>query len=325
VLCLAFSQDHSRLYTGGNDNVCGVWDLSALHDAVAAAGAAAGAAAAGGLAGTVSLLPEKHRLHSLSGHSQWVTAARVASDNSVAVTSSDDCTIRVYSYEAGAFLYALTAHEGHVRAMDIYIPPAIEGQPPPLPLLVSGGDHRNIHFWHLPLEAQKTGAPDLQPVKSLPEVHQNRIVGVTITANPDPNTSTSTSVARVRVVSACSDGTIKVFDLTGKLLAEFTVGVFGKNEVRAITTVAPSSSSSSSSSSSPGPRLMVVGGSHFLIADLDSQTTLYTSQPQSGSGKVHAAQFSEDGSKIVTGDESNVRIWEIATLEVEGSLADYRR
>ena len=137
MLCLAVSPDNSRLYAGANDNSCSVWTLTPLHEA-------------SGTGEAVDLMHDQHCLHMLMGHTQWVMAIKIATDSSVVATGSDDCTMRVYSYEAGTFLFALTAHEGHVHAFDILIPPHCEeGE------VVGAGAFIGSALTLLPLESRK--------------------------------------------------------------------------------------------------------------------------------------------------------------------------
>jgi WD40 repeat protein len=92
---------------------------------------------------TQSLTPAAGALlRTLDGHRDWVKAVAIASkDGKIAVSGSDDCTLRVWNLQTGAELSRLTGHNGSINGVAI----TPDGQ-----LAVSASNDRTLKVWDLP-------------------------------------------------------------------------------------------------------------------------------------------------------------------------------
>jgi hypothetical protein len=90
VLGVSLSSDGSTAVSGSGDTTVKVWSV------------AAGAC-----------------LHTLTGHTQYVTGVSLSSDGSTAVSGSSDKTVKVWSVAAGACLHTLTGHTADVSGVSL--------------------------------------------------------------------------------------------------------------------------------------------------------------------------------------------------------------
>lgn len=79
-------------------------------------------------------------LHTLSGHSSWVTSVAISPNNQVFASSSLDDTIKVWNLQTGEELFTLKGHSRGVNSIAI----SPDGK-----ILISGSDDYSLKVWNL--------------------------------------------------------------------------------------------------------------------------------------------------------------------------------
>ncbi|XHX79431.1 MAG: protein kinase [Stenomitos frigidus ULC029] len=79
-------------------------------------------------------------LHTLTGHSRWVTAVAISPDGSTIASGGLDDSIKVWDRATGELLRTLTGHHKPINCLSI----SPDGQ-----TLVSGSDDHTVRLWHL--------------------------------------------------------------------------------------------------------------------------------------------------------------------------------
>ncbi len=79
-------------------------------------------------------------IRTLTGHSDCVNAVAIANDGKLAISGSDDCTLKVWNLVEGKELFTLTGHRSSVNAVAI----ANDGK-----LAISGSGDRTLKVWNL--------------------------------------------------------------------------------------------------------------------------------------------------------------------------------
>jgi hypothetical protein len=81
---------------------------------------------------------EQACLHTLTGHTGYVTGVSLSSDGSTAVSGSDDTTVKVWSVAAGSCLHTLTGHTNYVSGVSL----SSDGS-----TAVSGSGDKTVKVW----------------------------------------------------------------------------------------------------------------------------------------------------------------------------------
>jgi WD40 repeat protein len=180
VKSLSFSFDHTRLVSGGADNVAVVWDLAAgqLIEALPLA-AGLSTAAYGPAANTVLLAAADkaialHTLHfdkSLPGNTKKVTGLVYRGDGQVVFCASQDGNVRAFQTSNGQQLFAAN-HGAPIHALAL----APNGQ-----WLASAGENNELRIWNASSGAAGP-KPQLggfeSPVRSVAfSTDSNRVIG----------------------------------------------------------------------------------------------------------------------------------------------------
>jgi WD40 repeat protein len=210
VLAVSLTADGRRAISGSLDGILKVWDIETgkvfhtLEDpsawvlamSVTADGRKAVCACgdmdtpASELRHTVKVwdLETGKAVHTLEGHSAYVTDVSLTADGKRAVSASSDGTLMVWDLEEGKALLRLEGHSGEVLAASVMA----DGS-----RAVSGSSDRTLKVW------------DLETGKALHtlEGHSGEVLAVSLTADGR------------RAISGSTDMTLKVWDLeTGKAL-----------------------------------------------------------------------------------------------------------
>jgi WD40 repeat protein len=222
----------------------------------------------------------------LTGHSHGVSALAMLPDGR-AVSSSDDCTVRVWDLATGETVRILAGHlgavgavavlpEGPVFASGVYSVAVLPGG-----RVVSGAADRTLRVWDL-----ATG----ETTRTL-EGHSDSVAAVAVL--PDG-----------RVVSGSADATLRVWDLA---TGETTRTLEGHSHMVNALAVLPDG--------------RVVSGSAdctLRVWDLATGETLRTLEGHSDS--VAAVAVLPDGRVVSGSDDGTLRVWDLATGETIRTL-----
>lgn len=88
----------------------------------------------------VSSTKQWHCLHTLTGHSRWVTAVAISPDAEIIASGGLDDSIKIWNRSTGALLRTLIGHSKPINCLSIS---------PDRQILVSGSDDDTIRLWHL--------------------------------------------------------------------------------------------------------------------------------------------------------------------------------
>ncbi|KAJ2913619.1 hypothetical protein MD484_g6797, partial [Candolleomyces efflorescens] len=292
VWCVAFSPDSKRIFSGGNngDPMIRIWD--------AYTGAQLGV---------------------LAGHTHSVSSIAFFPDHKRIVSSSVDCTIRIWDVEtreqAGE---PLRGHSSNVRSVVI----SPDGK-----RIVSGSYDKTIRIWdaetgtqvgeplqgHTDYVESVAISPDGRRIVSSGNDNTIRIwdaetgeqVGEPLVGHTDGVRSVAISPDGKRIVSASEDSTIRIWDIeTREQVGEPLQGHTGWVYSVAI---------------SPDGKLIASGASDKKIRlwDMEGGTQVRKALP-GHTESVRSVAFSTDGKSIVSGSrDQTVRVW-----NVEGILAE---
>nr|WP_198525340.1 WD40 repeat domain-containing protein [Oscillatoria sp. PCC 10802] len=132
--------------------------------------------------------PGDQLLHTLKGHSDWVSAVAVTPDGSRAISGSRDGTVKVWNLDSGEELLTLEGHSAPVYAVAVT---------PDGSRAISGSRDGTVKVWNL------DSGEELHTLKG----HSDWVNAVAVT--PDG----------LRAISGSDDGTVKVWNLvSGKKL-----------------------------------------------------------------------------------------------------------
>lgn len=272
VTSASYSPDGKRVVTTSADNTAALWDAE-TGDRVAV----------------------------LSGHTQPPTQARWSADGTRLVTIAPDSTARVWDGRTGAPVSVITDQDDY-RLTDVAI--SSDGSV----VVTSGFVHQHIHFWNATTGAMLGTIPRdtvdriaLSPDNSLLLVAQQQ-VGVELFSTSDGSmvanypedaqsfftAATFSSDGRL-FATAGADGTARVRNLTGDLLAEV-------HHSDTITDLA----------FSPDGALLATSSDDGTakITDLSDGALLSTVTGHEGS--VSSVAFSRDGTLVATGGDDGV-------------------
>lgn len=128
-------------------------------------------------------LESKAAIRTLEGHTSWVKCVAVTADGHLAISGSEDCTLKVWDLTTGQAVRTLKGHAGTVHCVAVT---------PDGHWAVSGSFDNTLKVWDL-----ATG----QAIRTLAG-HTGIVYGVAVTADGR------------WVISACYDWKLKVWDLT---------------------------------------------------------------------------------------------------------------
>ncbi len=172
-LSLAVSSDGAILVTGGRDlpeseqDTVTIWDLASGD-----------------------------RLHTLTGHTDWINSVAVAPNGQLAASGSDDTTIRLWRVDIGAESTALLGHTQAVTSVDF----SPDGE-----ILASGSLDGSVRLWRV---------SDSSPIRELP----NESIGVrSVAFSPDG----------VTLAAGAVDGSIRLWAAGTGTLLHVLVGHLG--------------------------------------------------------------------------------------------------
>lgn len=249
-------------------------------------------------------------LRTLEGHSDWVRGVALSGEGRLAVSASDDNTLKVWEVESGRLLRTLVGHSDVVNGV------AVSGDGR---RAVSASADQTLKVW------------DVGSGKLLRTLvgHSNVVRGVAITAD-----------AR-RAVSASDDRTVKVWELeTGKLLRtldghsdrvagvavsadgrlaasaseDHTAKVWEVGSGRVLNTLADHSDVVYSTSVDAEGRIVVSGSADETVKVWDAQSGRLLHTLVGHSDQINGVSVSADGRTVASASaDQTLRVWEIET------------
>ena len=262
-----------------------------------------------------------HCLHTLTGHSRWVTAVAISPDTQTIASGGLDDSIKLWERSTGALLQTLTGHHKPINCLSI----SPDGQ-----ILISGSDDDTIRLWQLadgkPLRTLTGHTRDVNSVvlsadgKLLASGSEDRTVRLWKLATGEPLRSFSGLAGMVRsvalspngqfLVSGGLDNQIKLWSLqTNDPVRTLPNGHF--NSVNAVVIA-------------PDGKTLVSGSKDKTIKvwDLTTGTVLRTLTGHMDS--VNAIAMSSDGKFLVSGSsDTTIKLWNLETSTLINTLTGH--
>ncbi len=260
-------------------------------------------------------------LHTLTGHSRWVTAVAISADGNTIASGGLDDSIKVWDRSTGELLQTLTGHHKPINCLSI----SPDGQ-----TLVSGSDDDTVRLWHLAsgnLLRSLTGhTRDVSSVvistdgQLLASGSEDRTVRLWNLATGEMLRVFSGLAGMVRsvalspngqfLVSGGLDNQIKLWSLkTNEPVRTLPNGHF--NSVNAVV-IAPDGKTLVSASKDKTIKVwdLTIGAVvRNLAGHMDS---------------VNAIAMSRDGKLLVSGSsDTTIRLWNLETGTLSGSLTEH--
>jgi WD40 repeat protein len=281
VESVRFSPDNNQLATSGKNGTVRLWNINGklLAEFNGHQGSVQSIrfspdgkqlATAGKDDGTVRLwnVPEKQWVK-LEGHKGSINSARVSLDNKLVATTGNDGMVRLWDLN-GKLLKPFKAHEGSIES--------IRFRPPYGKEIATAGVGGTIRLWNF-------------EGKRLNDFNSNQPIAQSINFSPDGQL----------LASVGNDGTVKLLDLKGKLLAPPFKGN-GRN-VESIRF------------SPQGKQLAIAGDDGTLrLWDVNKQQLKEIKIHQ---GSINSVSFSPDGKELaIAGEDGTVRRWDLSGKQV---------
>jgi WD40 repeat protein/tRNA A-37 threonylcarbamoyl transferase component Bud32 len=260
-------------------------------------------------------------LHTLTGHSRWVTAVAISADGNTIASGGLDDSIKVWDRSTGELLRTLTGHHKPINCLSI----SPDGQ-----TLVSGSDDHTVRLWHLAsgnLLRSLTGhTRDVNSVvistdgQLLASGSEDRTVRLWNLATGEMLRAFSGLAGMVRsvalspngqfLVSGGLDNQIKLWSLkTNEPVRTLPNGHF--NSVNAVV-IAPDGKTLVSASKDKT----------IKVWDLTASAVVRTLAGHMDS--VNAIAMSSDGKLLVSGSsDTTIRFWNLETGTLSGSLTEH--
>jgi WD40 repeat protein/tRNA A-37 threonylcarbamoyl transferase component Bud32 len=260
-------------------------------------------------------------LHTLTGHSRWVTAVAISADGNTIASGGLDDSIKVWDRSTGKLLRTLTGHHKPINCLSI----SPDGQ-----TLVSGSDDHTVRLWHLAsgnLLRSLTGhTRDVNSVvistdgQLLASGSEDRTVRLWNLATGEMLRAFSGLAGMVRsvalspngqfLVSGGLDNQIKLWSLkTNEPVRTLPNGHF--NSVNAVV-IAPDGKTLVSASKDKT----------IKVWDLTASAVVRTLAGHMDS--VNAIAMSSDGKLLVSGSsDTTIRFWNLETGTLSGSLTEH--
>jgi WD40 repeat protein len=278
VYCAAFSPDGTQIVSGSQDQTVRVWDAST---------------------GTI--------LHTLQGHTGYISSVEVSLDGTRIVSGSHDHTVRIWDASTGVPIQTLEGHTDYVLSVAFS---------PDGTYVVSGSGDKTIRVWDtstgIVLHTLGSHADEVNSVAfSLDGSYiisgsDDRTIRIwTVSAGRVLRTleghagwvnSVQFSPDGTRITSGSSDQTVRVWDaITGALLHTLQ----GYTNYIGSVVFSPD-----------GTR--IASGSHdHTVRVWDVSTGAVIHILEGHAGLVYSAQFSFDGTRIVSSSsDQTVRVWD---------------
>jgi len=260
-------------------------------------------------------------LHTLTGHSRWVTAVAISPDAQTIASGGLDDSIKVWDRSTGALLRTLTGHNKPINCLSI----SPDGQ-----TLVSGSDDDTIRLWHLAdgkLLRSLTGhTRDVNSVvistdgQLLASGSEDRTVRLWRLATGEVLRSFSGQAGMVRsvalspngqfLVSGGLDNQIKLWSLqSNTAVRTLPNGHF--NSVNAVVI-------------SPDGKTLVSGSKDKTIKVWDLVNGVVVRTLMGHMDSVNAIAISSDGKLLVSGSsDTTIKLWNLETGNLIGTLTEH--
>ena len=262
-----------------------------------------------------------HCLHTLTGHSRWVTAVAISPDGQTIASGGLDDSIKIWNRVTGTLLQTLSGHHKPINCLSI----SPDGQ-----TLVSGSDDDTIKIWHLAdgnLLRSLTGhTRDVNSVvistdgQLLASGSEDRTVRLWKLATGEPLRSFSGLAGMVRavalspngqfLVSGGLDNQIKLWSLkTNAPVRTLPNGHF--NSVNAVVI-------------SPDGKTLVSGSKDKTIKVWDLATGAVVRTLAGHMDSVNAIAMRNDGKLLASGSsDTTIRLWNLETGTLSGTLTGH--
>jgi WD40 repeat protein len=321
----AFSPDGSRILTSSYDGTARIWDTTTAdtkqiavlrgHDGpvVATVFSPNGSRILTGSDFTVRIwdAATAKEITVLGGRDSGLTSAALSPDWSRIVTGSTDKTARIWDAATAKEIAVLRGHEGAVKTAEV----SRDGS-----RIVTGSMDKTARIW------------DAATAKEVAVLRGHEGYVTSVTFSPDGS----------RIVTGSSDNTARIWDAaTAKEIAvlrdygavgfaafsrdgsrimtgsDFTVRIWDAATAKEITGMMVGYPVWSAAFSPDGSRIITAAGENDTIARIwDAATGKEMAVLRGHEGSVTFAQFSSDGSHIVTGSmDKTARIWDAATAK----------
>lgn len=262
-----------------------------------------------------------HCLHTLTGHSRWVTAVAISPDTQTIASGGLDDSIKIWERSTGSLLRTLTGHHKPINCLSI----SPDGQ-----TLVSGSDDDTVRLWQLTdgkLLRTLTGhTRDVNSVvistdgQLLATGSEDRTVRLWKLATGEILRSFSGLAGMVRsvalspngqfLVSGGLDNQIKLWSLqTNEPVRTLPNGHF--NSVNAVVIT-------------PDGQTLVSGSKDKTIKVWDLATGTVTRTLTGHMDSVNAIALSADGKLLVSGSsDTTIKLWNLETGNLIGTLTEH--
>jgi WD40 repeat protein len=294
---------------------------------------------------------DRRCLHTLTGHSSWVTGVAVNSSTQQIASSSLDDTVKVWNLQTGELALTLTGHTRDINAIAIT---------PDGKTAISGSDDSTIRLWYLPngapLRTLNGHSRDVTTLAVSPDGQilasggEDRTIRLWSLSNGAPLRTMGGLAGMIRSIAISHDGKqlvsggldhkVRLWSLaTGEQVRMFSA------HVGAVQAVAISSDNKILASSSkdktvrlwdlqtgnlirtltghirevnaialtPDPKILVSGSSDTTLKIWNLQTGELLDTLTGHSDAINSIAITTDGKRLISGSSDNtIRIWQIA-------------